>query len=119
MLTGFVLANVAAGGLTVLTAPLFWQELLELRYPRPLCSERSDAPAEDAASSSDADRKVTPHMVGGPTALSQILAKNAGLSLAPEERSRRGGGSTFRQHEQRRQQNKAGGVGGLTIERYH
>jgi hypothetical protein len=33
MLTDFVLTSVAAGGLAVMTAPLFFKGLLALRYP--------------------------------------------------------------------------------------
>lgn len=35
MLTGLVLTSIAAGGLTVLSAPLAFQGLLDLRYPQP------------------------------------------------------------------------------------
>ncbi|MGV7032331.1 hypothetical protein [Methylobacterium symbioticum] len=34
MLTSFVLASIAAGGLIVMSAPLAFQGLLDLRYPR-------------------------------------------------------------------------------------
>lgn len=35
MLTALVLTSIAAGGLTVLSAPLAFQGLLDLRYPQP------------------------------------------------------------------------------------
>ena len=35
LMTGYVLASVACGGLTIMAAPLFFQGLLELRYPLP------------------------------------------------------------------------------------
>ncbi|GEP10173.1 hypothetical protein MMMDOFMJ_2450 [Methylobacterium gnaphalii] len=46
MLTGFVLANVAVGGLAVLTAPLACRGLLELHYPPALNGDASRALAE-------------------------------------------------------------------------
>jgi hypothetical protein len=49
MLTGVVLANVAVGGLAVLTAPLPFRGLLELHYPPGFRGEASGALAEDFA----------------------------------------------------------------------
>jgi hypothetical protein len=46
MLTEFVLANVAVGGMVVMTSPLLFQGLLELRYPPGFRGEAADAPAE-------------------------------------------------------------------------
>lgn len=43
MLTGFVLANVAIGGLAVMTSPLLFRGLLELHYPPTFRGEASGA----------------------------------------------------------------------------
>jgi hypothetical protein len=43
MLTGFVLTNVAVGGLAILTAPLLFRGLLELHYPLGFEGEASSA----------------------------------------------------------------------------
>lgn len=49
MLTGFVLANVAVGGLAILTAPLPFRGLLELHYPPGFRGDASGALAGDFA----------------------------------------------------------------------
>ena len=53
MLTGFVLTSVAAGGLSVMTAPLLFRALLDLRYPAQ--AGESDRDSRTIHSGFDAD----------------------------------------------------------------
>lgn len=85
MLTEFVLANVAVGGLSILTAPLLFRALLELRYPPGFREEASGALAEGFAPgphrSVPEHARVIPLSHSGPGPQRSDEPPNSGWSL--------------------------------------
>lgn len=75
MLTEFVLADITVGGLVVMTSPLLFQGLLELRYPPSFRGEAPEAlaggasPKRPVRTSRGRPREIPPQAPSPPEAI--------------------------------------------------